>query len=246
MRTTGQRRAIRVGFLRLGHTPAKASDPRFEIRRDDAMTETEWLACNDPGLMLEFLKGKASDRKLRLFACAYSRTVRDSEHLLGPSTVAVAERYADGLASDDEMASERRRWALWPEERWPVAPSAYKGAWEAVDWLTSADKLMKIDPDALRHFPIPTDAVLKRSVLFLRDIFGNPFWPVPLDPAWRTPKVVDLAQENYDQRAFERLPVLADALEEAGCSNADILDNCRGPGPHVRGCWVVDLVLGKG
>ena len=62
------------------------------------MTEGEWLACADPTPMLEFLRGKASDRKLRLFACAFGRAVRDSQHQLGPSTVAVAERYADGLA----------------------------------------------------------------------------------------------------------------------------------------------------
>jgi hypothetical protein len=79
----------------------------------------------------------------------------------------------------------------------------------------------------------------------LRDIFGNPFRPVTLDPAWRTPKVKTLAQAIYDDRTFERMPELADALAEAGSSNQDILSHCRGPGPHVRGCWVVDLVLGK-
>jgi hypothetical protein len=79
----------------------------------------------------------------------------------------------------------------------------------------------------------------------LRDIFGNPFRPVTLDPAWLTPKVKTIAQAIYNNRAFERMPELADALAEAGCSNQDILSHCRGPGPHVRGCWVVDLVLGK-
>jgi hypothetical protein len=69
---------------------------------------------------------------------------------------------------------------------------------------------------------------------------------VPLDPAWRTPAVLQLAQALYDDRAFDQLPILADALEEAGCTSRDVLDHCRGPGPHVRGCWVVDLVLGKG
>jgi hypothetical protein len=116
------------------------------------MTEAAWLACTDPLKLLEFLRGKASERQLRLFTCAFCRAVRDSLHLLGPSTVAVAERYADGLASDQDLATERRRWACSPEERGPVAPSAYEGAWEVVDWLTSAAALRKIDPDALRHF----------------------------------------------------------------------------------------------
>jgi hypothetical protein len=78
-----------------------------------------------------------------------------------------------------------------------------------------------------------------------RDIFGNPFWPVTLDPAWLTPTAVALARTAYDDRAFDRLPILADALEEAGCTDAAILDHCRSPGPHIRGCWVVDLILGK-
>jgi hypothetical protein len=79
----------------------------------------------------------------------------------------------------------------------------------------------------------------------LRDIFGNPFRPVTLNPSWRTPTVKQLAEAIYKERAFERMPILADALEDAGCDNADILSHCRGGGEHVRGCWVVDLVLGR-
>jgi len=79
----------------------------------------------------------------------------------------------------------------------------------------------------------------------IRDIFGNPFRPVAFDPAWQSETVVALATGIYAERAFERMPILADALEEAGCDNTDILNHCRGDGPHVRGCWVVDLVLGK-
>jgi hypothetical protein len=73
----------------------------------------------------------------------------------------------------------------------------------------------------------------------------NPFRPVTVDPAWQTSNVTALAQPIYDERAFDRLSILADALEDAGCDNADILNHCRQPGEHVRGCWVVDLVLGK-
>jgi hypothetical protein len=80
----------------------------------------------------------------------------------------------------------------------------------------------------------------------LREVLGNPFRPVTVDPAWLTPTVVALAAGIYADRAFDRLPILADALQDAGCDLADIHAHCRGPGPHVRGCWVVDLVLGKG
>ena len=85
----------------------------------------------------------------------------------------------------------------------------------------------------------------RRNLPSLRCIVGNPYRPVRLDSDWLTSTVVDLARGIYDERAFDRMPILADALQEAGCENTDILDHCRGTGPHVRGCWVVDLVLGK-
>jgi hypothetical protein len=83
---------------------------------------------------------------------------------------------------------------------------------------------------------------------FLHDLFGALLHRVGLDLswlAWNNGIVVKIAQGIYDDRAFDRLPILADALEEAGCTNADILNHCRQPGEHVRGCWVVDLLLGK-
>jgi hypothetical protein len=79
----------------------------------------------------------------------------------------------------------------------------------------------------------------------LRDVFGNPFRPVALDPRWRTADVLGLARGIYEDRASDRLPLLADALMDAGCDSDEILNHCRSDGPHVRGCWVVDLVLGK-
>jgi hypothetical protein len=79
----------------------------------------------------------------------------------------------------------------------------------------------------------------------IRDIFGNPFRPVTFLPEWRTDTAVSLARTMYESRDFSAMPILADALQDAGCDNADVLDHCRGPGPHVRGCWVVDLLLGK-
>jgi hypothetical protein len=78
---------------------------------------------------------------------------------------------------------------------------------------------------------------------WLRDVVGNPFRPAAVDPVWRTTDVLLLAQGIYEDRAFDRLPILADALEDAGCADADILGHCRGPGHHIRGCWVVDLFI---
>ncbi|HEX3148247.1 MAG TPA: hypothetical protein VHR66_09185 [Gemmataceae bacterium] len=83
------------------------------------------------------------------------------------------------------------------------------------------------------------------QVLLVRDLFANPFRPVAFDPRWRTSDSVGVARGIYQHRAFDRMPILADALMDAGCDDTAILDHCRGLGPHVRGCWVVDLVLGK-
>jgi hypothetical protein len=80
---------------------------------------------------------------------------------------------------------------------------------------------------------------------FLRDIFGNPFRPMTLDPKWLTSTVATLAEGVYTERAFDRIPILADALQDAGCDSDDLLNHLRGGGPHVRGCWVVDLLTGR-
>jgi hypothetical protein len=82
----------------------------------------------------------------------------------------------------------------------------------------------------------------------IRGIVGNPFRPVVIDPSvyhWNDGTVVKVAQDIYDDRAFDRLPILADALEDAGCGDPEILGHLRGTGPHVRGCWLIDAVLGK-
>jgi hypothetical protein len=92
-------------------------------------------------------------------------------------------------------------------------------------------------------------AARKRQAALLHDIFPNPFqFPPVIDPAclrWQGGTVVKLAQAIYDDRAFDRLPILADALDDAGCTDTVILNHLRGPGPHVRGCFALDLVLGK-
>ncbi len=83
----------------------------------------------------------------------------------------------------------------------------------------------------------------------MRDIFGNPFQPPPSLPSavlkWNNGTVYRLAEAVYQDRAFDRLPILADALLDAGCEDEDLMAHCREPGPHVRGCWAVDLLLGK-
>src|SRR5439155_8378323 len=100
----------------------------------------------------------------------------------------------------------------------------------------------------------PVDPQAEQTVwaALIRDIFGNPFRHIEFASAWLTPTVTQLAQAAYDVRILPsgqldraHLAILADALLDAGCHNDDILAHCRGPGPHVRGCWVIDLLLGK-
>jgi hypothetical protein len=86
---------------------------------------------------------------------------------------------------------------------------------------------------------------LHRAELF-REIVGNPFRPVTFDPSWRTSTAVELARQMYESRTFDRMPILADALQDAGCEEPSVIVHCQSDGPHVRGCWVVDLVLGRG
>jgi hypothetical protein len=79
----------------------------------------------------------------------------------------------------------------------------------------------------------------------LRCLFGNPFSPITLEASPLTTTIVQIAEDIYTERAFERMPVLADALEEGGVTNTEVLAHLRGPGPHARGCHVLDLILGK-
>jgi hypothetical protein len=96
-----------------------------------------------------------------------------------------------------------------------------------------------------RNEPLRAVQEISAQTDLLREIIGNPFRPVAVDSAWLTSDVVALATGIYAEKAFDRMPILADALQDAGCENEDILTHCRGPGPHVRGCWVVDRLLGK-
>ena len=208
------------------------------------MTEQEWLACTDPQPMLEFLRGKGSDRKLRLFACACCRSI---SHLLtderSRNCIKVAERYAEGRATEQER-----------EEAYDLANFAYEIDGTASEIAASTIKYPAGFDNAAEYIAdgvassVRALSIFDYSVqaIFLRDIFGPlPIRAIILNPIWLSSSVVALAETINDEKAFDRLPILADALEDAGCTNADILNHCRQPGEHVRGCWVVDLLLGK-
>jgi hypothetical protein len=232
--------------------------------RSNPMTEAEWLACDSADAALRFVTGleKKSNRKLRLFGCACCR--RNWYLLNDPRSrraVEVAEAFADGQAKLKDAqagALDARNEVSSGQLASPVNYFASQAAAAVVGNfpLSAAWQGVQATLAALGNFPHRSaDAIRKENAAqadLLREVFGNPFVVVSVDPAVRTPTVRSLAQSAYDERLLPsgeldppRLAVLADALEEAGCSDADILGHLRGPGPHVRGCWVVDLLLGK-
>lgn len=226
------------------------------------MTEAEWLTCADPWEIADFLGPGFGGRKLRLFGCACVRIVWDvlpDEALR--QAIMTCERFVDGLATIEELKAARES---------AIATSEGTGDIIADHSAIAVAALCQSEP----YFPMGegSDAGIsavaaeawfdtetpwyvarakaqKAHCQFFRDIFTSPFRPAPtFDPAWlkwHDATILRLAQQMYDSRDFTSMPILADALEEAGCTNADILNHCRQSGVHVRGCWVVDLVLGK-
>ena len=231
------------------------------------MTEAEWLACDDPLVMIDHIGGKVSDRKvsdrkLRLFACACARLVW---HLLDDTrsrdAVEVAERFADGLATGDDL-----------DTAWRLACCASGNVPRGVTWKATSNpafhaaRMVSWDPIGVSNARSQKDELARCAVL-LRDIVGNPFSPfeeirprrgglIMLD-AWyggvyhfpEQPALV-MARTVYEQRLPDGrldpvlLSVLADALEDHDL-HPDLLEVLRSPGPHYRGLWPVDLILGK-
>jgi hypothetical protein len=210
------------------------------------MTEAEWLAYNGIDRLLECVAGRVSDRKSRLFAAACCRRVWGL--LPGPESrraVEVATLFADGQAG---LADLEATWgAAWAEGR---SPAAYAARPEPAGhaWRAAQDAARAARSARSRAGSPNGSASRERQAPLLRDVFGNPFRPARLDPAWLRwgdCVVAKMARAIYDGGRFGDLPVLADALEEAGCTEGSVLGHCRRPGEHVKGCWVVDLLLGK-
>jgi hypothetical protein len=235
------------------------------------MTEAEWLVCTEPGQMVDFLsEKKASRRKFRLFSCACCRYIWPLlTHENSRKAVQIAERFADDLVTQEECD------AVWDTldasfGRIPAGVEPERSAALAALSTVFSD-VRKNHGNAegagyvTLHVPMAVayasrgspnskewrsaEAGAKRALCdLLRDVFANPWDTVKIKRdwlRWNDGTVSRIAQSIYEECTFDRLPILADALEDAGCHDADILDHCRQPGPHVRGCWVVDLLLGK-
>jgi hypothetical protein len=241
------------------------------VEVEEAMTEAEWRTCADPALLLKVLCTQcgASKRKWRLFACACVRRIRHLIDLdVSRQAVEVAERFAEGqVSAEDREAAIQAAYgpvdpSADPEQTgnvlgalaafWAITGEAAQAAEAAVDAVF--DAVLLTGPSIPKTANRACEAHCAEEDFqcrLARDIFGPcPFSSQPAIAsmifAWNDGGVRSLAQLIYTECAFDRLPFLADALEDAGCTDRAILGHCRGPGPHVRGCWVVDLLLGKG
>ncbi len=238
------------------------------------MTEVEWLTTNRPARLEEHVrKAGLSGRKHLLFAAACCRLV--AKWIVDPRSwiaVETAEEIAD--ADDDSWQDRailargaayeahvsfakpnRFQWASWipvaildAADAWKLGRARWnnvqtimlmvRGAEDHLDDLEWERYLNPDLPGQLTDHPPQANAI--------RDIFGNPFRPVAFDPRWQSSTAVGLARTMYDARDFGAMPILADALQDAGCEDDAILSHCRDAKQvHVRGCWVVDLVLDK-
>src|SRR5262249_35678037 len=161
--------------------------------------------------------------------------------------VDVSDRFADGRASRAELAAAGQASGDADTE---LLYSRDDG-WDQPEFFAACVATWSAHAPQERDYPsmvaqLATAVVAAQRVAdYARDVFGNPFRPVSFGPRWRTPAAAGVASAVYDERAFDRLPVLADALEDAGCSDAEVLAHLRSVGPHVRGCWALDLALGK-
>jgi hypothetical protein len=217
------------------------------------MTEAEWLACDDTLAMLSIVGRGGSERKLCLLGCAWWRRAfgRDA---VAPilRVVEVVEQVADGRVSHKGLREALA--SMYEEVDAEDSADAASGGAGAERWAARCVTAILTDRGAWGNRMWWGASVLsdRRRAVLIRCVFGNPFRPVALDPALRTPTVVSLAEAAYKEPQLpagaldpQRLAVLADALEEAG-ADAAIVDHLRGDGPHVRGCHLVDLILSRG
>lgn len=227
------------------------------------MTEQEWLESTHPFRMLEYVRGQASDRKLRLIAVASCRRAKEFTEHWYHELADIAEEYAEGHATVEQMQAVYSRHR--PSNDYPDRNAFYDTAGsdltekilylveDLADWIGSCkadgEKTLEVWEEE-KHVAFERELAITAAQV--REVVGNPFQPVSIEPAWRTPTVLALAQAASGNRILSagtletaRLTVLADSLEEAGCTFTKLLEHLRSSGPHVHGCWAVDLLLGK-
>jgi hypothetical protein len=217
------------------------------------MNEAEWLAGTDLDAMLRHLHGRVSVRNMRLFACACCRRLM---HLCLdarlPGVIGTAERYAEGRATEGEL--EAANLLALAIEASPEPADTVRWIGEAVELATSPihDTMYLTESLYAARQVLPAFArqgEMAAQCALLREIVGNPFRALQRAGdwlRWNRGTVREMARTIADERRFDELPILADALVEAGCDSEAILRHCREEGPHVLGCWVLDGLLARG
>jgi hypothetical protein len=237
------------------------------------MTETEWLSYSNLRGKFNFLQAnkinrtKVGRRKLRLFGCACAQRVSHLMSERGRLWLYQGQQCAEGLLTEQERRHVDSQDIAPFNELIPAGvdleSTRMQRSADVAGWYTLATNVMTVATVSAHNAAMAIGirgvlsgrsavehaAEVKEQTALLHHIFSNPYRP-PISVnhnwlLWNDGTVVKIARSIYDDRAFDRMPILADALEDAGCDNADLLSHCRSGGEHVRGCWAVDLLLGK-
>jgi hypothetical protein len=216
------------------------------------VTEVQWLTCaTNPTWMVNAIRNRVSARKLRLFAVACVRSilprVRDVHREDVVRVLDVAERFAEGVAFATELEATRRDTIPWDTEISAAIETCNPDS-RMAPLRTLRTLGFGYPPSRKRRRRSPGAGTerrdeLERQTALAREIFGNPFRTITVVPLWQSETVTAIAHGAYTERAFDRLPILADALEDAGCEEVELLAHCRSPHPHALGCWALDLLL---
>ena len=228
-----------------------------ERERGKPMTEVEWLQCDHPGTLMQGRRGwRRTTRKLRLLACACYRRIWPLLPKACRTAIEVAERHADGEATNDELHAMQPAKPPTVQVGGPKSDfldcGVHYAAAPSRDFRSWATTALAFAAMAVAEGGTKREVEVLAQCHLAREILGNPFRPVTVSPGWLTTTVTKIASAAYGEPALPsgefdtaRLGVLADALEDAGCQDAELLGHLRHSGPHVRGCWAVDLLLGK-
>jgi hypothetical protein len=214
--------------------------------------EEKWENCHSVGVALQLLNRSVKSanpgrwRKLRLCSCYLLRPL-ESVFTDGQFAHAldVAESHFDGRATLDELRAAIAEAQSGYEVHRNDLDRADERAAQALYHLLR-DAREAVGAAVMSAYGVADETGNRVGLALLREMFGNPFRPVAFSPEWRTDTAVTLAAQMYEARDFSAMPILADALQDAGCDDPALLWHCRDAAQvHVRGCWVVDLVLGK-